>query len=117
MTKAERMTKHESATSFGARNLFRFNAWWSRGAQSLQSLWAVRGLMRTEVRAPVDCGCAAFDVRCSMLDVRCFDSGVADLRGSRPALPGVLVGEGGSQCSRPVLRSSNSTAEGGGGCA
>src|SRR6266487_4069713 len=93
MTKAERMTKHESATSFGARNLFRFNACWSRAAKSLESLCAVRGVMRTEVRAPVGCGSAAFDVRC-------FGSGWADLRGSRPASQGVLAGEGAGQCSR-----------------
>src|SRR5438093_1617246 len=47
----------QAAPIFGARNLFRFNACWSRGAKSLQSLCAVRGLMRTEVRAPVGCGC------------------------------------------------------------
>src|SRR6266516_3588615 len=80
MTKAETMTKHESATTFGARNLFRFNACWSRGAKSLQSLWALRSVMRTEVRAPSAAGCDGFDVRCSMFDVRCFDSGSAATR-------------------------------------
>src|SRR6266699_3083167 len=74
-----------AATSFGARNLFRFDAWWSRGAQALQSLCPVRGAMRTEVRAPLGSGSAAFDVQCSMLDVRCFDSGVAD-QGASAAL-------------------------------
>src|SRR5437667_2856534 len=73
------------ATSFGARNLFRLNARWSRGAKSLQSLCAVREVMRTEVRAPVGCGSAALGVGCSMFDVRCFAFGGADLRTSRPA--------------------------------
>src|SRR5207245_1609726 len=75
-----------AATGFGARNLFRFNACWPRGAKSLQSLCAVRGLMRTEVRAPLGSGSTGFDVRC-------FDSGLA-------ASQGILVGEGASLCSR-----------------
>src|SRR6266540_2102879 len=48
----------QAARSFGARNLFRLNACWSRGPQWLQPLCAVRGVMRTEVRAPLGSGCA-----------------------------------------------------------
>src|SRR6185369_756062 len=38
-------------TIFGARNLFRFNARWSRGVESFMR-FAVGKLKRTEVRAP-----------------------------------------------------------------
>ncbi len=92
--------KRSGISCRGARNLFRFNACWSRGAKSLQSLCAVPGLMRTEVRAPLGSGCAGFDVRCWMFDVRCFDSGVAHQGASRLASQGMLAGEGAGQSSR-----------------
>jgi prepilin-type N-terminal cleavage/methylation domain-containing protein len=75
------------------------------GARTALSAWL--GGSRVDcadkaVRAPVGCGCAAFDVRCSMLDVRCFGSGRADRSQRTPkwaASLGVLAAEGASQCS------------------